>query len=113
MKVKLTYFLWSDCWWEHTSIVLPAHKKKDFLPSDIAGSAVGGAILSHDAAKNYLGTPCAPGYMALFQIVDETEVMEKLKIMKDLGHPVEVEYLPANWEEIEQKKREEWLNEPI
>lgn len=32
----------------------------------------------------------------LYQIVDESEVMTKLEIMKDLGFEVKVEYLPDN-----------------
>lgn len=77
MKVKLYYLVERDCLNAHVST---GRKGKQ-------------GVMEHDEAKAYFGTPCDPGVMTFFQIVEENEVMDRVKVVMDLGHKVEIEYL--------------------
>lgn len=82
MRVKLTYLVEVPCFFAHASQAKPGGNARS-----------GSAVMSHDEAKKILGTPCDPYILDFWQIVDESEVMEKIKTVNDLGHEVEVEYL--------------------
>lgn len=77
MRVKLVYILERDCIDAHTSLMRPGKQ----------------GVMKHDEAKEFFGTPCNPGILEYFQIVEEDEVMDKVEIMYDLGHKVRIEYL--------------------
>jgi len=47
----------------------------------------------HYIAKELIGGECIPGFAHFFQIWDESEVMERAKMIMDMGHTLELTYL--------------------
>ena len=82
MRVKLTYLIDSPCFLAHFSQARPGKTTRSM-----------GGIMSHDEAKAVLGTPCDPCIIDFWEIVDESQVMSKIEVIRGLGHDVEVEYL--------------------
>lgn len=82
MRVKLTYLVEVPCFMAHFSRARPGGNTRS-----------GGAVMNHDEAKAVLGTPCDPCIIDFWEIVDESQVMSKIEVIRDLGHDVEVEYL--------------------
>lgn len=76
MQVKMIYLVDRECINAHCSMGVPGKQ----------------GVLSHDEAKEYFGTPCDPGTLRFFQMVDESEVLDKIRTITGLGHRVEVEY---------------------